>query len=136
MALQIIFAILVLKVPGVNYVFEAIASVFTKIIQFSDKGANFLFGDTIVPDPEKVPQILYDTARVITTIDTAKVFQVYTDSIGGNVVLDTLARPEAVVQVATFLLFGCCLRYSFIRHCRLYYIILAFYKKSYMVLLG
>ncbi|MFN7118429.1 MAG: NupC/NupG family nucleoside CNT transporter [Saprospiraceae bacterium] len=46
-ALQIVFAILVLKVPYVSNFFEAIASVFTKIILFSDEGAKFLFAGLV-----------------------------------------------------------------------------------------
>lgn len=102
-ALQLVFAVLVLKVPYVSNFFEAIASVFTKIILFSDKGANFLFGDAIVPDPAKPQQILYDTARIVTNIDTSKIFQAYiiNDSIGGNIIVDTLARPDAALHVTT-----------------------------------
>ncbi|MDX1942296.1 MAG: nucleoside transporter C-terminal domain-containing protein [Saprospiraceae bacterium] len=98
-ALQLVFAILVLKVPYVSDFFEAIASVFTKIIQFSDKGANFLFGETIVPDPEKTQELLYDTVKIVSNIDTSKVFQVYVDSIGGNVMVDTLAQSDHVIQM-------------------------------------
>ncbi len=46
-ALQVVFAILVLKVPYVSNFFEAIASVFTKIILFSDEGAKFLFAGLV-----------------------------------------------------------------------------------------
>lgn len=100
--LQIVFAILVLKVPLVSEIFTAIASVFTKIIQFSDKGANFLFGDSIVPDPEKgAPQLLYDTARIVMNIDTLGTPQLFADSLGGNIVVDTLAHPQTAVQVLT-----------------------------------
>lgn len=45
--LQLVFAILVLKVPFVSYFFEGVASIFTKIIKFSDAGAAFLFGGLV-----------------------------------------------------------------------------------------
>ncbi len=48
--LQILFAILVLRVPYVSNVFEAIASVFTGIIRFSDEGAAFLFGGLVADE--------------------------------------------------------------------------------------
>ncbi|MEQ1745957.1 MAG: nucleoside transporter C-terminal domain-containing protein [Saprospiraceae bacterium] len=43
--LQLLFAILVLKVPGVSWAFDEFAKVFTYIIQWSENGAKFLFGD-------------------------------------------------------------------------------------------
>ena len=43
--LQLAFALLVLKVPGVSWAFDQFASVFTYIIQWSENGAQFLFGD-------------------------------------------------------------------------------------------
>lgn len=43
--LQLAFAILVLKVPGVSWAFDSFARIFTYIIQWSENGAQFLFGD-------------------------------------------------------------------------------------------
>lgn len=43
--LQLTFALLVLKVPGVSWAFDEFARVFTYIIQWSEYGAKFLFGD-------------------------------------------------------------------------------------------
>lgn len=43
--LQLLFAILVLKVPGVSWAFDQFANVFTYIIKWSEEGARFLFGD-------------------------------------------------------------------------------------------
>lgn len=43
-ALQLIIAILVLKVPAVEYVFNGISELFVRIIGFTDDGVNFLFG--------------------------------------------------------------------------------------------
>ncbi|MCB0576235.1 MAG: Na+ dependent nucleoside transporter, partial [Saprospiraceae bacterium] len=48
--LQLVFAILVLKVPGVSWAFDQFASVFTYIIQWSENGAQFLFGDLATGD--------------------------------------------------------------------------------------
>ncbi len=49
-ALQLVFALLVLKVPGVSWAFDQFASVFTYIIQWSENGAKFLFGDLATGD--------------------------------------------------------------------------------------
>ncbi|MCS7035260.1 MAG: nucleoside transporter C-terminal domain-containing protein [Saprospiraceae bacterium] len=43
--LQLVFAILILKVPGVSWVFDEFAKIFTYVIQWSEKGAEFIFGD-------------------------------------------------------------------------------------------
>ncbi|MBL7775614.1 MAG: Na+ dependent nucleoside transporter [Saprospiraceae bacterium] len=43
--LQLLFAVLVLKVPGVSWAFDEFAKIFTYIIQWSEAGARFLFGD-------------------------------------------------------------------------------------------
>lgn len=48
--LQILFAILVLKAPGVSWAFDQFASIFTYIIQWSENGARFLFGDLATGD--------------------------------------------------------------------------------------
>lgn len=44
-ALQFVFAILVLKVPGVSWGFDQVAKLFTFVIAWSENGAHFLFGD-------------------------------------------------------------------------------------------
>lgn len=44
LALQLILAILILKVPQVRMVFQAIADGFVKLLSFTEAGANFLFG--------------------------------------------------------------------------------------------
>jgi CNT family concentrative nucleoside transporter len=44
-ALQFIFGFLVIKVPGVNYVFMQLSAAFVKFLDFSLVGAEFLFGD-------------------------------------------------------------------------------------------
>jgi CNT family concentrative nucleoside transporter len=49
-ALQLVFALLVLKVPGVSWAFDAFARIFTYIIQWSETGARFLFGDLATGD--------------------------------------------------------------------------------------
>ncbi len=48
--LQVLFAILVLKAPGVSWAFDQFASIFTYIIQWSENGARFLFGDLATGD--------------------------------------------------------------------------------------
>ncbi|MBK8923975.1 MAG: Na+ dependent nucleoside transporter [Saprospirales bacterium] len=48
--LQLAFAILVLKVPGVSWAFDEFAKIFTYIIQWSENGAKFLFGDLATGD--------------------------------------------------------------------------------------
>lgn len=42
--LQLLLAILIFKVPGVESVFEWMASSFTKLLSFTDEGAEFIFG--------------------------------------------------------------------------------------------
>lgn len=46
-AIQVLLAVLILKVPGVSGVFDSIAGVFTKVLLFSEAGAQFLFGDLV-----------------------------------------------------------------------------------------
>lgn len=50
LGLQLAFAILVLKVPGVSWAFDSFAKIFTYIIQWSEFGARFLFGDLATGD--------------------------------------------------------------------------------------
>src|SRR5436190_3391067 len=47
--LQIALALLVLKVPFVNHLFDAAESVVVNFISFSDKGAEFVFGNLARP---------------------------------------------------------------------------------------
>jgi concentrative nucleoside transporter, CNT family len=47
MALQLVFAIAVLKVPIVNKIFDAIAGFFVVILDFTKSGSAFIFGDLI-----------------------------------------------------------------------------------------
>ncbi len=44
-ALQVMFAVLILKVPGISWAFDEFAKIFTHIIKWSEAGAKFLFGD-------------------------------------------------------------------------------------------
>ncbi len=48
--IQLIFAIGVLKIPFVSYIFQAISNVFIELLQFTKSGAIFLFGETLVSD--------------------------------------------------------------------------------------
>lgn len=43
LSIQIVFALLVLKVPFVEGIFESISGFFVKVISFANEGANFLF---------------------------------------------------------------------------------------------
>ncbi len=46
--LQIVFALLVLRVPAGKVIFELIGSGFTSLLDCVDQGASFVFGDTLV----------------------------------------------------------------------------------------
>ena len=47
MALQLVLAILILKVPMVSTFFDWFAKLFSEVLQFSEAGAVFLFGDLV-----------------------------------------------------------------------------------------
>ena len=65
--LQIILAVLILKVPFVERIFDVIASGFVKVINFTDFGSDFLFGSFL--DDNKVHPALVNFAfRVLPTI--------------------------------------------------------------------
>jgi len=49
--LQIILAILILKVPFINTTFDWIAAFFRAVLDYTKNGAEFLFGETLVNDP-------------------------------------------------------------------------------------
>ena len=46
--LQFLFAVLVLKVPGFKEVFEFMAKFFVVLLQFTEEGARFIFGNTLM----------------------------------------------------------------------------------------
>ena len=48
--LQLVLALLVLKVPGAQTFFNALAAAATRILSFTDAGAAFLFGDALYVD--------------------------------------------------------------------------------------
>ena len=50
--IQVLLAILILKVPIIQDIFEWISSLFVTVLQFSKQGALFLFGDTLVNSNE------------------------------------------------------------------------------------
>lgn len=52
LALQIVLAILILRVPIINSFFDSIASFFRSIINFSSEGAEFIFGDLVTKTDE------------------------------------------------------------------------------------
>ncbi len=62
--LQLLIAVLVLKVPYVDLVFENIAGFFTKVIDFARVGVNFVFGQ-FGSDPQEVQSPLMTFAVVI-----------------------------------------------------------------------
>lgn len=43
-AMQLVLALLIFKVPGFDKVFEVLAASFTKLLSFTDEGAQFIFG--------------------------------------------------------------------------------------------
>lgn len=43
--LQLVLALLILKVPGVEYIFDFISRAFVKTVNFAHNGASFVFGD-------------------------------------------------------------------------------------------
>src|SRR5688572_8414692 len=45
--MQIMLALLILKVPLVNKAFDWIASMFVKVLQYGQYGSEFLFGDLV-----------------------------------------------------------------------------------------
>lgn len=51
LALQLVLAILVLKVPGVEAFFRALAAFFVKLLTFAEAGSKFIFGETLM-DPD------------------------------------------------------------------------------------
>lgn len=50
LALQIIFAFFVLKVPGVVNIFDFVSSFFVKVLDYTKEGSEFLFGNLIKVD--------------------------------------------------------------------------------------
>ena len=50
LALQVVFAVLILKVPLGRKVFEGISGVITKLLDFTNEGSVFLFGDLMNTD--------------------------------------------------------------------------------------
>ncbi|MGI9159029.1 MAG: NupC/NupG family nucleoside CNT transporter [Saprospiraceae bacterium] len=62
--LQLLFAVLVLKVPGVSWAFDQFARLFTYVIEWSENGAAFLFGDMAT---KKAPAYIF-AFRVLPTV--------------------------------------------------------------------
>jgi CNT family concentrative nucleoside transporter len=63
--LQLILAVFILKVPGVSLGFDWVAEKFVKLLSFSDKGAEFLFG-SLITDSQSFGYIF--AFRVLPTI--------------------------------------------------------------------
>jgi CNT family concentrative nucleoside transporter len=66
LAIQIIFAIGVLKVPFVEKGFSAVSSVFVKVISFTQQGVNFLFSSFVTSQIE--PGLVNFAVQVLPTI--------------------------------------------------------------------
>ena len=49
--IQFIFAICILKIPVIEYVFNGISNIFLSLLNFTKDGSIFLFGETLVNDP-------------------------------------------------------------------------------------
>jgi CNT family concentrative nucleoside transporter len=64
-ALQLVFALLVLKVPGVSWAFDQVARLFTYVIEWSENGATFLFGAELASS--KAPVYVF-AFRVLPTV--------------------------------------------------------------------
>lgn len=67
-ALQIIIALLVLKVPAVEYGFSAVSELFVKLIGFTDTGINFLFGQLGMKQPTVQAPLITFAIKVLPTI--------------------------------------------------------------------
>jgi CNT family concentrative nucleoside transporter len=52
LACQLVFAVLILKVPAAQWVFETVSSFFVVVLDFTRQGSIFLFGDLL--DPSKI----------------------------------------------------------------------------------
>ena len=63
--IQLTFGLLVLKVPGVSWVFDQFASIFTYVIKWSEEGATFLFGSELASS--KAPVYVF-AFRVLPTV--------------------------------------------------------------------
>ncbi len=72
-AIQILFAILILKVPFVESIFEVVSSFFVEIIRFTDQGVQFLFRSFITGQVE-YPLVTF----VITVLPTIIFFSALT----------------------------------------------------------
>ena len=49
--IQFIFAICILKIPVIEYVFNGVSNIFLSLLNFTKDGSIFLFGETLVNDP-------------------------------------------------------------------------------------
>ncbi|MDX2134375.1 MAG: nucleoside transporter C-terminal domain-containing protein [Saprospiraceae bacterium] len=64
LALQLVFALLVLRVPAVGWAFDQFAKIFIYVIEWSEYGASFLFGDMAT---KKAPAYIF-AFRVLPTV--------------------------------------------------------------------
>ena len=49
--IQFIFAICILKIPVIEYIFNGVSNIFLSLLNFTKDGSIFLFGETLVNDP-------------------------------------------------------------------------------------
>ena len=61
--IQLLLAILILKVPFVQNIFEWVSSIFVTVLQFSKQGALFLFGETLVKSNEYIKYQIYNLPK-------------------------------------------------------------------------
>jgi len=99
-ASQVVFAILVLRVPFVASFFEFIASFFTAILNFSEEGALFLFG-SLVEDTDTFGYIF--AFRVLPTIVFFSAFSAVLYYFG---ILQAIIKGAAWLMVRTMGLSG------------------------------
>jgi CNT family concentrative nucleoside transporter len=68
-AIQLLLALLVFKVPAFASVFGVVAGFFTQLLSFTDAGAEFIFGNMVSSDPEITKTIGYIFAfKVLPTV--------------------------------------------------------------------
>ncbi len=100
-AIQIIFALLILKVPLVEDVFENISAFFVQIIRFTDQGIQFLFRSFITGEVE-YPLVTF----VITVLPTIIFFSALTSLFYYWGILQRIVYAFALVMKKTLRLSG------------------------------
>ena len=60
LGIQLVLALMMLKVPGVKFAFEGVANFFVAVLRFSEAGAKFMFGN-LITDMNTFGYILHHT---------------------------------------------------------------------------